>query len=77
MPVKVFTTEGCQPCKATKKKLTKEGIKYEEVSLDGNEEAKAQVKALGYGSAPVVISDDDHWAGFQPDKILALKAASA
>jgi hypothetical protein len=28
-----------------------------------------QVKALGYLQAPVVITDEDHWSGFRPDKI--------
>ena len=28
-----------------------------------------QVKALGYIQAPVVITDEDHWSGFRPDKI--------
>lgn len=28
-----------------------------------------QVKSLGYVQAPVVITDEDHWSGFRPDKI--------
>ena len=31
--------------------------------------ALEQVKALGYLQAPVVITDEDHWSGFRPDKI--------
>ena len=30
------------------------------------------VKGLGYMQAPVVVTDDEHWSGFRPDKIEAL-----
>ena len=36
--------------------------------------ALEKVKALGYLQAPVVITDEDHWAGFRPDKIDELAA---
>lgn len=32
---------------------------------------------LGYKEAPiVVVNDHNHWSGFRPDKILALKGRS-
>ena len=31
-----------------------------------------KVKELGYLQAPVVVTDDEHWSGFRPDKIDAL-----
>jgi len=39
--------------------------------LDVTEDPAAleQVKSLGYLQAPVVITDEDHWSGFRPDKI--------
>ena len=40
-----------------------------------DEKALEMVKSLGYLQAPVVITDDDHWAGFRPDKIAALHVA--
>ena len=45
------------------------GIDYETVDLGDNAEALVEVKALGYMQAPVVITDEDHWSGFRPDKI--------
>ena len=36
------------------------------------ENALEQVKALGYLQAPVVITDEDRWSGFRPDKISEL-----
>jgi glutaredoxin-like protein NrdH len=35
------------------------------------------VKELGYLQAPVVITDEDHWSGFRPDKISELAARLA
>lgn len=28
-----------------------------------------RLKALGYMQAPVVVTEQDHWSGFRPDKI--------
>jgi protein involved in ribonucleotide reduction len=35
------------------------------------------VKSLGYLQAPVVVTDEDHWSGFRPDKIDELAARLA
>ena len=45
------------------------GIEYDVLDLSADPAALEQVKALGYLQAPVVITDEDHWAGFRPDKI--------
>ena len=37
-------------------------------------DALAKVKSLGYVQAPVVITSQDHWSGFRPDKIKAITA---
>jgi glutaredoxin-like protein NrdH len=39
------------------------------LDLSQDETALAAVKELGYLQAPVVITDEDHWSGFRPDKI--------
>jgi glutaredoxin-like protein NrdH len=31
--------------------------------------------ALGYLQAPVVVTGNDHWSGFRPDRIKALAPA--
>lgn len=46
-----------------------------DVSTD--EAALEHVKSLGYMQAPVVVTDDDHWSGFRPDKIATLSAELA
>jgi glutaredoxin-like protein NrdH len=35
------------------------------------------LKALGYMQAPVVVTDQDHWSGFRPDKIEELAQSAA
>ena len=53
------------------------GIEYDVVDLSQDDAALAQAKELGYLQAPVVITDEDHWAGFRPDKIDELAARLA
>ena len=42
------------------------------LDVSQDEQALAHVKELGYLQAPVVITDEDHWSGFRPDKIAEL-----
>ena len=46
-----------------------------DISLD--DEAREYVLALGHLQAPVVVSGEEHWSGFRPDRIKALSAAAA
>lgn len=50
------------------------GIDYEIIDMSQDFDALERVKALGYLQAPVVITDEDHWSGFRPDKIDELAA---
>ncbi|NYI72714.1 glutaredoxin-like protein NrdH [Naumannella cuiyingiana] len=74
MIVTVYTKPGCGPCRATQRALTAAGIDFRAVDLTANADALAHVRQLGYSSAPVVEASATHWAGFQPDKIIALKS---
>lgn len=73
MSVTVYTKDDCRQCDLTKTVLRREGIDFTEADLTepGNLEA---AKSLGYLAAPVVVAGDEHWAGFQPDRIKALVA---
>ena len=53
------------------------GIDYEILDLSEDPAALEHVKSLGYLQAPVVITDEDHWSGFRPDKIDELAARLA
>lgn len=78
MSVRVLTRPSCVQCTVTYRALDSKGIVYDVVDLSQDEAALRQAKALGYLHASVVITDEDHWAGFRPDKIdeLAKRATS-
>ena len=68
--VTVYTKSACVQCSATIRKLDSLGVDYELVHLDNNPEELERVKEQ-YGAlqAPVVVTPDTHWSGFQPDKL--------
>lgn len=71
--VTVYSKPSCVQCTATYRALDRSGIDYEVVDLTADADAMALVTEMGYLQAPVVIAgDDNHWSGFQPDKIKAL-----
>ena len=70
--VTVYTKPGCVQCTATYRALDNKGVQYEVRDVSTDETALEQVKALGYLQAPVVVTADDSWSGFQPDKIAAI-----
>lgn len=77
MTVTVYTKPACVQCNATYRALDKRGVAYRSVDISQDAEALERVRALGYMQAPVVVTDDDHWSGFNPDKIGALAESAA
>ena len=77
MAVTVYTKPSCVQCTATYRALDNKGIQYEVLDVSADEAALEHVKSLGYLQAPVVVTDDDHWSGFRPDKIATLSAELA
>lgn len=74
MAVTVYTKPACVQCNATYRSLDNKGIEYEVVDITEDAAALETVKEMGYLQAPVVITSDDHWSGFRPDKIEELAA---
>lgn len=72
MAVTVYTKPACVQCNATYRALDSQGIEYEVLDVSADEQALQTVKELGYLQAPVVVTDEDHWSGFRPDKIAQL-----
>lgn len=70
--ITVYTKPACVQCEQTKKLLTKNGLEFDTVDITEDVEAYDKVVGMGFLAAPVVIADDDAWAGFQPDKINGL-----
>ena len=65
----VYSKPSCVQCSASYRALDSKGIDYQVVDMSQDTDALERVKALGYLQAPVVITDEDHWSGFRPDKI--------
>lgn len=64
----------CIRCVLTKRVLAENGVRFLEVDIRSNDAAREYVvETRGYAEAPVVVvTDQDHWSGFRPDKINAL-----
>ncbi len=75
--ITVYTKPACVQCNATYKALDKAGVDYEVIDISENADARDYVMALGYLQAPVVVSGDEHWSGFRPDRIKALATVAA
>lgn len=70
--ITVYTKPSCHLCEATKRELSIRGVNYSSVDITEDETAFDKIKSLGYRSMPVVITENDHWAGFRVDKLFAL-----
>jgi glutaredoxin-like protein NrdH len=72
MTVTVYTKPACVQCDATKRLMDKLKIEYSTIDITVDSEAFDMIVARGFQAAPVVITDDDAWAGFNPEKISGL-----
>ncbi|MGI4896600.1 MAG: glutaredoxin-like protein NrdH [Janthinobacterium lividum] len=77
MSITVYSTPSCVQCKATYRALDRSGLPYQIVDVTTDAAALQTVRSLGYVQAPVVVSGDEHWSGFRPDRINALAARFA
>lgn len=77
MSITVYSTPSCVQCKATYRALDSKGLTYDVVDVTTDPAAHALVSGLGYVQAPVVVSGDEHWSGFRPDRINALAQSLA
>lgn len=70
--ITVYTKPACVQCRQTKKALDRKGVQYNTVDVSEDAQALEYVKSLGFMSAPVVVTTDDSWAGYRPERIDAL-----
>jgi len=55
-------------------KFEKEGIPVRPIDITTNPGAVDVIRGLGYSGTPVVVTEaGEHWYGYKPDHILALK----
>ena len=83
MTITVYSKPACVQCTATKRWLDQRSIEYTTHDVSTDENALAEVVALGYQQAPVVVvsfddesREDEHWSGFRPDLLLEVKRAA-
>lgn len=67
--ITVYTKPQCVQCEATKRHLNRLGIEYNTVDITEDTAALDKLISMGFQSAPVVITKNDQWSGYQPDKI--------
>ncbi|MDR5899834.1 glutaredoxin-like protein NrdH [Halomonas vilamensis] len=72
MSITVYSASACVQCSATYRALDKQGIFYTVIDIDEKPSAREELKQLGHRQLPVVVAGDEHWSGFQPDRIKAL-----
>lgn len=70
--VTVYSKPGCVQCTATCRAMDQRGIDYRVIDISKDEQSYALVRELGYMQVPVIMTNDGHWSGFQPDRINAL-----
>jgi glutaredoxin-like protein NrdH len=73
--VTLYSSPGCQPCKATARKLTQLGIEHAHIDVTQDPAALDYIRGLGYTAAPVVVAGEEHWTGFRLTRIEALAAS--
>lgn len=66
----LFTKNNCVKCDSTKAKFKELGVEYNEINIEKNPEWLVALKAQGFRSAPVVITPQGAWAGYNEAKIL-------
>lgn len=63
----VYSQPGCGPCIAVTRHLRKAGVGFEVRDVRQDEQAAAEVAALGYQGTPVVVAGDMHTHGYRRD----------
>lgn len=65
----VFSKNNCSQCDATKADLKALNVEFDEINLDDNPSYLPTLKEKGFRSAPVVMTPEASWAGYNKEKI--------
>ena len=69
----VYTKPMCRDCESTKTLMRANGVIFTEIDITQDAEALQLVRDFyGFSQAPVVVTAEDAWSGYQPDKIREL-----
>ncbi len=69
MNITVYAKPYCPQCDATKRQLERQGIEYSVIDITQDEQALGQLLQAGFAQAPVVVTEQEAWSGYRPDKI--------
>lgn len=71
--VTVYKLPMCNQCDRTIEHMKKLGLEFETVDLSEDPVARQHIKdTYGFSTAPVVVTEDDVWCAYKPEKIKAL-----
>lgn len=67
----VFSKNNCPDCLATKNRLKRNNVDFQEIRIDTeeNQEILEYIKGQGFRKAPVVFANGEAWQGFDMQKI--------
>lgn len=77
MAITVYSKPSCPQCDATKRQLAALGVSFDVVDVTQDLQAAELLRTAGFMQVPVVLSDNDIWSGYRPDKIKRLAATAA
>ncbi|WPB73865.1 glutaredoxin 3 [Archangium violaceum] len=65
-PVKIYTTTYCGYCVRAKDLLTRKGVKYEELDVTGDDDARSKLVEMSGGqrTVPQIFIGDTHVGGY-------------
>lgn len=67
--ITVYTNESCIQCEQTKRYLSVNKVKFDVKDLASSPEVIALIEEKGYKTAPIVVTEDGSWSGFNLDKL--------
>lgn len=74
--ITVYTKTACPRCRMTQKLLDGEGMDYQTVNVEGNEDVRDDLVSHGFRSLPVTVQEgmtpEEYIVGFQPDRLKTL-----
>jgi len=68
----VYTNPNCSQCEMTKRHLSVNDIKFEVKNVVDSPEIIPLIQEKEYKTAPIVVTDDDSWSGYNLNKLNAL-----
>lgn len=69
MKIKIYSSPDCPHCIAAKDFFKENKVKYEELSVEKEENAKKAQEISGQTGVPVIVIDQDVIVGFDQEKL--------